>query len=372
MIQTLQTRLLLWKKQWFSLLFWLLFPLGATIFLVLQILVIQDDVRVPIGIVLEDSSELAEQLVENIKKTPHLRPVVVTEREGIQQLATDKLDSLFIIRKDYLEKINRGQRQQLLTSYQTDFSFAYAPVRETMISFMQQDFVRADTVNTILQMGEIYEVTDEWLADDIITRSQVIEAEQALLTAEFYFVGEPINKSGDTKYLFDPLGLWALFAGLATFMLFDWVLKENNSPTMQRLIFSRLSAKTYFLYNFLLYTGILLLFDFVSLLALVTVLQETVTGNLIGALIVYRFTLNSVIFLLSWFQRSPYIFYTSGFVISLMATIFSGVIIPMKDNYLKYFHPVMALQNGLLFNGILGIGILGLIVWLLRKENRYA
>jgi len=45
MIQTLQTRLLLWKRQFLSLLFWLLFPIITTIFITLQMSVIKDDAR---------------------------------------------------------------------------------------------------------------------------------------------------------------------------------------------------------------------------------------------------------------------------------------------------------------------------------------
>jgi|SRR5690625_491297 len=372
MISVLKTRLLLWENQSFTLLFWLVFPVIATVLLSLQLLVIKDDIRIPIGLVVEDSSELADQLVKNIKATPHLRPVFITEREGIQQLATNKLDSLFILRENYLENINRGQRQNLLTTYQTDFSFAYALVRETIISFIQQDFVRANTIETIMQLGEIYEVTDEWAADDIFNRGRQIEQEQALLRADFTFVGEQMTKEDKGKYLIDPLGLWALFTGLATFMLFDWVLKERSSLTIQRLTFSRLTVKKYFLYNLYLYTGVFLFFDLISLLVLGMVLQESLTINLLGALIVYRFTLNSSIFLFSLLLRSTYIFYVSGFGIMLLATIFSGLIIPIQGNDLKYFHPVIALQEGLLFNGMLIVGLLGLVFWLVRKEDRYA
>src|SRR5690625_4658495 len=101
MIQTLQTRLLLWKRQFLSLLFWLLFPIIATIFITLQMSVIKDDAQIPIGIVLDDTSDMAEQLQKDIGDTPHIRPVLVTEREGIQQLTTNELTSIFIIWNNY-------------------------------------------------------------------------------------------------------------------------------------------------------------------------------------------------------------------------------------------------------------------------------
>src|SRR5690625_2990565 len=214
---------------------------------------------------------MAEQLLKDIENTPHIRPVLLTEREGIQQLATHELDSLFIIRENYRENIDRGRRNQLITTYQTNLSFAYAPVRETIISFVQRDFVRAETVETIQQMREIYSIADEWPADEIIDRGKTIETEQALLTADFAFATDDFKTSNSDKYLIEPWGLWALLTILATLMLFDWVVRENRSLTIKRLTFSRLRIKTYFWHNFFLYTCLLFVFDLCTLIAFAVV-----------------------------------------------------------------------------------------------------
>src|SRR5690625_7428868 len=135
-----QTRLILWKKQWSSLLFWLLFPVIVTWLLIVQFATIQADTKVPVGIVLEEETLLIQDLYDSLKDTPHIRPVILSEREALNQLEKHELDSVFIISKNYEEKIQKGSRNQLIISYKSDLSFAYTTLRETVISYIQEDY----------------------------------------------------------------------------------------------------------------------------------------------------------------------------------------------------------------------------------------
>jgi len=372
MKKTLQTRWLLWKKQIISLLFWFVFPSAMTVFVVSQITSIQDDVQIPIGVVLEENSEMTDDLFQKLEQTPHIRPIVLTEREAKQQLAKHELDSLFIIHKNYAKNIEKGNRNQLVTTYQSDLSFAYAPIRETFISYVQQDYTRAKTVQTIQQMKQAYAISDEWLALDIVNRSKEIENEQQLLAVNFAFAASNIKNETENKRLIDPWGIWALLSLLATFMLFDWVIKEKQSPVMKRLTYSQWTLKKFLWNNFLLYTGLLVLIDLFTILSFASIFQQTITIKFIGALIAYRLTINMTIFLMSQLFRKPFTYYAVGFTIALFATIFSGVIIPVKGQVLQYIHPVIAFQEQNLFNSWLLISIIWFIGWSLRKGEKYA
>lgn len=372
MKKTLQTRWLLWKKQRISLLFWLIFPVVMTIFVLTQITSIQDDVQIPIGIVMEDNSKMADDLFQKLDKTPHIRPIVLTEREAKQQLAKHELDSLFIIHKNYANNIEKGNRNQLVSTYQTDLSFAYAPVRETFISYVQQDYTRAKTVQTIQQMKQAYEISDDWLASDIVNRSKEIEEEQQLLAVNFAFAASDVNNEAENKRFIDPWSLWALSTLLATFMLFDWVIKEKQSPVMKRLAYSQWSLKKFLWNNFLLYTGLLVIIDFITIISFASIFQEIVTVKLLSALMVYRLTINLTIFLMSQLFRTTFTYYAMSFAIALFATIFSGIIIPVQGQILPYIHPVVALREQSIFNSWLIISIIWFIGWSLRKGEKYA
>jgi len=372
MRQTLQTRWLLWKKQWLSVLFWFIFPLAITIYVMMQFAIIQEDTQIPIGVVLEDTSDMADKLVHSLEQTPHIRPIVLSEREAKQQLEKHELDSLFIVHRNYEQNIQKGNRNKLVTTYQSDMSFAYAPVRETFISFVQQDYTRAKTVQTIEQMLENYGINTELSSSDIIARSQAIESEQQLISTDFLFANSENQKTTEQKSWLDPWGLWALVSMLATFMLFDWVIKEKRAQAIKRLAFSQLTLKKYLWNNFLIYTGLLVMIDFLTAIIFATVFHEQLTAILLISLIIYRLTLTIIIFLVSQLFRSTFMYYATSFTMTLLAVIFSGIFIPINGQLLNYFHPVAAFQAEISFNGWLIVGIVWLLVWLFRKEEHYA
>src|SRR5690625_7077636 len=100
----LQTRLIHWKKQWLHLLFWFIFPIITTILIITATNAIQDETKVPVGIVLGENTQLAENLFESIKENPLIRVYELNESEAIDQLNKHELDSVFVIKKGYEDK----------------------------------------------------------------------------------------------------------------------------------------------------------------------------------------------------------------------------------------------------------------------------
>src|SRR5699024_10059824 len=116
----------------------------------------------------------------------------------------------------------------LIKSYQSDLSFAYTPLRETVISYVQQDYSRAKAAFVVQQMGEAYGVTEEWSYDELINRSKEIVQEQKLLEVDFSFADAGAGKDDADDTLLQPWNLWAIITLLTTFMLFDWSLKRKR------------------------------------------------------------------------------------------------------------------------------------------------
>lgn len=369
-----QTRLILWKKHWISLLFWLLFPALVTWALIVQFATIQADTKVPVGIVLEEETLLIQDLYDSLKDTPHIRPVILSEREALNQLEKHELDSVFIIRKNYEEKIQKGSRNQLIKSYQSDLSFAYTPLRETVISYVQQDYSRAKAAEVVQSIGTEYGVTEVWSWHELIERSKEIEQEQKLLEVDFTFAQTDVQVEAEDVGIVKPWNVWALLSLLASFMLFDWVMKENRPTITPRFVFGKYSFKMYVLKNAFLYTGLFFIFDLLTMFLFNYCFNEMISLSLIASLFFYRLMLNSCVFIFSTFFRSTYLYYTSSFAMVLFVALVSGALIPIdgitaKFSFVQYVNPLATFLAGGYINIWLIIGMVLIVWWYRRKEE---
>src|SRR5690606_19175100 len=130
MINLLYTRLLLWKRRTLNLLIWLLLPTVGTFLFITSATTLQEDARVPIAIVLEEESNLANELLQELVTSEMIHVMEMTEEEAVHELKQHDVDSVFIIEKGFENNILNGRRNNVLTSYRTDLSFAYSPVKE--------------------------------------------------------------------------------------------------------------------------------------------------------------------------------------------------------------------------------------------------
>lgn len=368
----LKMRFIFWRKQWVSLLFWLCFPLVVTWFVMVQFVTLQADTKIPVGIVMEDESSSAQELYNSIKDTPHIRPEVLSEKEALNQLQKHELDSVFIIRSRYEDSIERGSRNQLIKSYQSDLSFAYTPLRETVISYVQQDYSRAKAAFVVQQMGEAYGVTEEWSYDELINRSKEIVQEQKLLEVDFSFADAGAGKDDADDTLLQPWNLWAIITLLTTFMLFDWVIKEKKASATLRFVYGKVSFKRYLLQNMLIYLFVLFVMDVVTMGVFHFLFDETISMKLLISLIGYRVMLTTCAFLFSLCFTSTYVYYTSSFAIVLFTALLSGVFIPVdgimeKWNGFSFINPLAIFLESSFVNLWLWIGIVFTALWFIRK-----
>lgn len=377
MKDVLSTRLIHWKKQWMLLLFWLMFPILSTLLIITLANAIQDDTKVPVGLVLEEETPLTLELYESMKTVPLMRVYQLSETEAIDQLNKHELDSVFIIRKGYERDVRKGSRNRLVTGYQSDLSLAYLPVQETILSYVQQDAGRSKAAHVVKQLSNQYSDNEQWTWDTIVEQSKYIQAEQQLLHTTFSFENTDVAEKNTDFVLFKPWAIWALSTLLSTFLLFDWLIKERRPSIMPRFIFMRLSLKNLLIQNLFIYIIVMLIFDVIAMASFNLFLQETITFPLIGAVFFYRLLISLGAFLVALPFKNIYMFYSTSFIITLFMAIGSGALLPIdgiikRYPWFEWLNPLHAFLSMKLLNIWLFICLILITVWYVRKEKYYA
>jgi ABC-2 type transport system permease protein len=373
----LETRLIHWKKQWIHLIFWAAFPIIATFMVVMITNAVQEDTKVPVGIVLKENTPLVEELYDSIRTNPFIRVYELSEAEAIDQLNKHELDSVFVIRNGYEDKIYRGSRNRLLTGYESDLSFAYMPIKEVILSYVQQDAARAKATFVVDELSMKYADRHLWTWDQIIDKSKEIQVDQQLLDTSFSFLHKDTEDKGNEFTLIKPWNIWALFTLLGTLLLFDWIIKERRSSIMPRFSFLQFSLKSYLLRNLFLYTILLLFFDIIAIFSFSYFLDEPITWSIYGVIFFYRTLINMAAFLWALVMKNLFVFYGSSFLVTLIIAIGSGALLPIdglikRYPWIEWFNPLQAFLAMKYVNVWLIICIILITCWFLRKEKHHA
>ncbi|WP_010532439.1 ABC transporter permease [Lentibacillus jeotgali] len=372
MKQIIATRLMHWKKQWISLVFWLLFPLIATVSITMVIDTLQEDAKVPVGIVLKEQTDAAEELVAEIKSAPYVRLQLLSENEALQELEKQDLDSVFVIHGGFEQNIEQDNRSGLITGYESDVSFAYLPVKEMIISHVQQETGRTKAAYAVKNLEQQYNGQEEWTLEEIKAKSKEIQQEENLLNTALTFQGTP-ETVNDNPRLFPVWNLWGIFSLLSTLLVFDWVIKEKQSKAIMRLAFSRWSLKSYLLQNLVLYTVVLWIINLLAAGSLYFIFGEWISpANLLS----FQVLLSMAAFLFANMFNSPFYYYTMSFALALVVGVCSGALLPsaIAANW-KWFDAINPL-NPLLSGDYLSLWtaavVLSSVLWFFRKEQYHA
>lgn len=372
------TRILHWRKQWVSMLFWLLLPIIATATFISIADQWQSDIQIPVGLVIEDSSTIAERLSESISETALLDVKEMSIEQALVELEQHELDSVFVIKDGYQENIKNNSRSQLITAYVSDMSMAYTPVKETIASYVQQDAGSSRAAHIINQMVDHYKGDNSWTWEEIVLTSNQIREDEALLHADFSFYNGLAPAKEETKIsLFNIWGIWAFFAFLTTFLIFDWVIKEQRSSMKVRLALLKVPFKSYMLKNAFVYLAVLTLFDLINVTLLLVNFQEAFKIEHVLATLSFRLTISMIAFLLSLYIPTTFFYYICAIIISILLSIVSGAIIPidgltMRWSWIKYLSPIHPFLEGEIINSWLIVLLVICFIWYRRKEKAYA
>lgn len=369
----LYTRLLLLKKQWFRLSCWLLFPILTTVCFLAVVENIQGDFRVPIGIVLEEESVAANDLYEEIQASELVTVTSFSENEALRKVQQHELDSVFIVREGYQNQIQAGERSDLLEAYHTNRSLAYQPVKEMMVSIIQQTTGRVKAAEAVQSLGQQIDGTSTFTTEEIITTSEKIQQEEDLLDHVFRYQGADRPET-DEIIQWNPWMIWAFSAFLMTLFIFDWVSKERQASVAIRLPFLRHSFPVYMLLHLLVYFWLFIIIDLGTAILFYLLYEEPVS---ILALLTYRLMLCLFAFLFVWVIRRAYVSYIAAIVVSIALVMLSATVLPfgnssMTITWLTYINPLYPFLSGGSTISWLIICLIGIAIWFVREEKKYA
>jgi len=364
----LKARLILLKYNWIHVLFWLIFPLIFTFTINYLVLTAEKDAKLPIAIIQEEDTEGARNLTEAIKTTDYLRVVDMDKIQALNQLKKNELEAVFVIKSGYERQIERGGRDKLVEAYESDLSFAFIPITETITSYIQQDASRSKAFYELTNLNAKYNQETPINLSEYIQLSKEKEASENLLETSLVY-----NDSNPTKTkesLIKPLSIWLISYVIAAFLLFDWVIKESTDQVVRRFPFLKVSYKRYLLYNLAFYNVVILIANLVSL----TLLDIKIP---LLALIAFQFTLNNFIFFIATRFKQTLTYYAFVIGVVLLVTVASGLFIPIDYlvshlPFIDLLNPFsLMLQNKVYYLGVI-ISTLLLFIWSIRKGQSNA
>ena len=373
----LSTRLLRWRNQWKSLIFWLLFPIIMTIGVMQGVGVWQEETKIPIALVVEEETELVTNLIKQIADAPLLHIHFLDLQDALYKLEKHELDSVFVIRNGYEDKIYSNRRNHLIEAYSSNRSFAYSAVSETITSFAQQDASRSKAAFVIKRLYADFDREEEWSWDEIIETSSERQAKEALLNTSFTYYNKALDVASESVSIVKVWGVWSFFSIVMTFFLFDWVLKENRVTMRSRWIYTTTTFKKYALSTLFLYTLLLFVIDLLTAYLFYLIFDEPIDSKLVIALLAFRITINVFAFLIANLFEQLFIYYVSTFALALFIVLIGGAVIPL-DGMIKIFpwvefiSPVQAFLNLKVSLEWLGILSLMLMLWIWKGGKAIA
>ncbi|WP_042476281.1 ABC transporter permease [Bacillus ndiopicus] len=342
MKKAIYLRILQLKYEWKSTVLWLLFPFIATVVIYQSLLSFVDDSKIPIGVVLEDDSSYALEVMERLEQVEYLDVRPMKKSEALRLLEQHELDSVFVIRRKYEENIKLG-RKKIVEAYASNRSYAYEAVREIVSSVVMEQALRSKTVHDIEQLLQDYGSKALFDEQAIETKVQERQLEADLIQIPFSFF-EMEHESMEKQPFISAWVIWASFTVLSTFFLFDWLVKDRQAFARLRWSLSIISYKYYALWLFAIY---FVLFFVIDLLALMLFAYELSIWT-IAMLCLFRLTLNAYVFIVASLSKNTLTYYILSILFTLLFALTSGGIVPIRDSgvvhqILSTVHPLYAL-----------------------------
>ena len=323
MKSALTYRLIWLKHEWPAFTFWLMSPfIGTYLFVLLQQTLV-GELNVPVGLVIEDSSEKANQLVEQLRESDYIELHILSRTEALNQLEQHQLDSVFIIKARYEDHLNEGKKR-LIEGYASNQSYAYFAIEELVTSLVQQQATRAKLVNEVRTLLQDSEQMDLFDPEVIWQKSFMRQHEKDLidLQVQTFEHGEIQNSKAP---LLSPVVIWSSLTLFATWFLFDWVLKERRQTLRVRWQLARESFAHYVIKQFCLFTVFFYLLDVLFF----SLFLGKSDASFFVHLFIYRFIINGLACFVGHLFTSLHLYYCTGLIFIMFFTLFSGNTIPL-------------------------------------------
>lgn len=323
MKSALSNRLIWLKREWPAFTFWLLSPFIGTYLFVLFQQTLIGELTIPVGIVLEDSSERANQLVEQLRKSDYLELHMLSKSVALNQLEQHQLDNVFIIKEGYENHLTEGKKR-LIEGYASNQSYAYFAVEELVTSLVQEQASRAKLVHEVKTLLQNSNRMDLFEPEVIWEKSVARQHKKDLINLQIQSFEHGEVKENKTPLL-SPVAIWSSLTLLSTWFLFDWVMKERRQTLRVRWQLARESFAHYVIKQLALFTSLFYIMDVLFFSFFLTINDASFFIHLL----IYRFIINGLACFVAHLFTSLHLYYCSGLIFIAFVTLFSGNIIPL-------------------------------------------
>ena len=231
-------------------LFLFILPIGATLLLGMFFEKGQSELSIPIAIVDEDQSDFSSVILNRLSKQSNIRLLVVPIKDAKKLLKTNEVDSVFVLKKGFQEKILEQNREGIIEEWVTPSTMAVGIIRELIASEVIRITSNIKAADKVVHLYEAKNIAEhpEQIWNMSFTFADNQWEPEPLMTIDYTHVAgkrETSNKS--EKALFNPsIGLWTFFSMLSIFMSMSWMVRE------QQTVFTRIRTTAKGLASYLL------------------------------------------------------------------------------------------------------------------------
>lgn len=193
----------------------------------------QKELIIPIAIVDEDQTAFSQRIVEQMRNQERIVVKEVSNDKGQSLLSRNEIDSLFVIKKQFQQRLMDEQRENTIELWTSPSSAASGIVREVVASEVIRLTSSIKAANRVVSLynqknREAFSEGVVWHAAHDYTNDQWEPS--PLMTIHYVHGDQPESKkpSEREKALFVPyLGIWSFFTMLSCFITADWAVKER-------------------------------------------------------------------------------------------------------------------------------------------------
>lgn len=372
MIRLIQTRLMHVRKYYKSFFFWLLLPLFASVIFVTIDSNVEDQLRIPIGVVVEKETPFIEELTKSIEDLPLIEAHYLSYDEAMYQLENHKVDSVFEFPGEYDDAILGNNRRGIVSHYTSNMSFAAIPVKESIVSFIQEQLNRSKAARAVEDLFTTYNQVPP-TKEEVMNTSKELQENERLIETTLSYADNSSGTENNHTFI-SSVDIWVVFVLFSTFMMFEWIVRERNHPAFVRFGFTAYSPKQYLLSQLSIYIGGFIVIDLITFAVLMYGMNESITAATVIASVSFRITTAVGFFLIAlvFKQRTSYIVGSIFIFIILVGT--SGMFLPI-DGIVRRFplfadvHPLQPIIHGDISYVWFIISISFCMLWLLKKEK---
>lgn len=196
----------------------------------------ENDSRYPIAIVDEDEGEFAEIFIEQISNNKQVDVILLKKDKALKQVSTGKLDGAFIIDKDFSDKIEDNDFENIIEFVSPTVTTSAYPVSEIVSSEIIDMWLIQLVENALYDLhndlGDLALVS----YDEVIKNSKGDYSREDIIMIEYIGDDKEIMSERINAPIDKAVGIYAAFVIFAIMLSGEWVFNIRQKDLQNRFI----------------------------------------------------------------------------------------------------------------------------------------